>query len=194
VSTAGQKPDLQHDGLSAYAKRAGLEVIEIYCDVAVSGRREGRPQLNALMTVARNYEINCVLAWKLDRSACSTRHLLTALKEFNHLGVSFVSVQDQVDTDSPKGWAMFTIIGTMAELESSLISERVTAGMNAARVRGKRIGRPPLAPPVVTGMEALVATTGLSIRQIQREVGGRASRAVVGEITKRVRAGQPNAL
>jgi DNA invertase Pin-like site-specific DNA recombinase len=190
VSTAGQKPDLQHDGLSAYAKRDGLEVIEIYCDVAVSGRREGRPQLNALMTAARNYEIDCVLARKLDRSACSTRQLLTTLKEFIHPGVSFVSVQDQVNTDSPMGWAMFTIIGAMAELESSLISERVTAGMNAARVRGKRIGRPPLA----SGIEALVATTGHSIRQIQREVGGRASRGVVGEITKRVRAGQPNAL
>jgi hypothetical protein len=81
-----------------------------------------------------------------------------------------------------------------AELESSLISGRVTAGMNAARVRGKRIGRPPVAPPVVTGMEALVATTDLSICQIQREGGGRASRGVVGEITKRARAGQPNAL
>jgi hypothetical protein len=115
-------------------------------------------------------------------------------KRFSHLGVSFVSVQDQVDTDSPMGWAMFTIIGAMAELEFSLTSERVTAGMNAAWVRGKRIGRPPLAPPVVTGMEALVATIDLSIRQIQREVGGRASRGVVGEITKRVRAGQPNAL
>jgi DNA invertase Pin-like site-specific DNA recombinase len=194
VSTAGQKPDLQHDGLSAYAKRDGLEVIEIYCDVAVSGRREGRPQLNALMTAARNYEIDCVLARKLDRSACSTRQLLTTLKEFIHPGVSFVSVQDQVNTDSPMGWAMFTIIGAMAELESSLISERVTAGMNAARVRGKRIDRPLLAPPVVTGIEALVATTGLSILQIQREVGGGASRGVVGEITKRVRADQPNAL
>jgi DNA invertase Pin-like site-specific DNA recombinase len=176
VSTAGPKPDLQHDGLGAYAKRAGLEAIEIYCDVAVSGRREGRPQLNALITAARNYEIDCVQAWKLGRFACSTRHLLTALKEFNPLGVSFVSVQDQVDTDSPMGWAMFTIIGAMAELEFSLTSERVTAGMNAAWVRGKRIGRPPLAPPVVTGMEALVATIDLSIRQIQREVGGRASR------------------
>ena len=146
------------------------------------------------MTAARNYEIDCVLARKLDRSACSTRQLLTTLKEFIHPGVSFVSVQDQVNTDSPMGWAMFTIIGAMAELESSLTSERVTAGMNAARVRGKRIDRPLLAPPVVTGIEALVATTGLSILQIQREVGGGASRGVVGEITKRVRADQPNAL
>jgi DNA invertase Pin-like site-specific DNA recombinase len=135
-----------------------------------------------------------VLVWKFDRFARSTRHLLTALEEFNYLGVRFVSVQDQVDTDSPMGRAMFTIIGAMAELESSLISERVTAGMNAARVRGKRIGRPPLASPVVTRIEAIAATTGLSVRQIQKEIAGRASRGVVGEITKRVRTGQPNVL
>ena len=75
------------------------------------------------------------------------------------------------------GRAMFTIIGAMAELESSLISERVTAGMNAARMRGKRIGRPPLAPPIVGRIEALAATSGLSVRQIQKEIAGRAAPA-----------------
>jgi DNA invertase Pin-like site-specific DNA recombinase len=88
------------------------------------------------MVAARNREIDCVLVWKFDRFARSTRHLLAALEEFNHLGVRFVSVQDQVDTDSPMGRAMFTIIGAMAELESSLISERVTAGMRAAETFG----------------------------------------------------------
>ena len=117
VSTAEQKPDLQYDGLRGYAVRAGLDVVLDYCDVAISGRREGRPQLNALMTAARNHEIDCVLVWKFDRFARSTRHLLTALEEFDHLGVRFVSVQDQVDTESPMGRAMFTIIGAMAELE-----------------------------------------------------------------------------
>ena len=129
VSTADQKPDLQYDGLRSYAAHAGLDIVQDYCDVAVSGRREGRPQLNALMTATRKHEIDCVLVWKFDRFARSTRHLLTALEEFNHLGVRFVSVQDQIDTESPMGRAMFTIIGAMAELESSLISERVTAGM-----------------------------------------------------------------
>jgi DNA invertase Pin-like site-specific DNA recombinase len=105
VSTADQKPDLQYDGLRAYATQAGLEVIRDYCDVAVSGRREGRPQLNALMAATRNHEIDCELVWKFDRFARSTRHLLTALEELNHLGVRFVSVQDQVDTDSPMGRA-----------------------------------------------------------------------------------------
>jgi predicted site-specific integrase-resolvase len=63
VSTADQKPDLQYDGLRTYAARAGLDVIQDYCDVAVSGRREGRPRLNALMSAARNHEIDCVLVW-----------------------------------------------------------------------------------------------------------------------------------
>jgi DNA invertase Pin-like site-specific DNA recombinase len=194
VSTADQKPDLQYDGLRAYATRAGLEVIRDYCDVAVSGRKEGRPQLNALMVAARNHEIDCVLVWKFDRFARSTRHLLTALEEFNHLGIRFISIQDQVDTDSPMGRAMFTIIAAMAELESSLISERVTAGMKAAEARGKHLGRPATASRIIDEIEALAASTNLSIRQIQSKIGGRASRSVVGEITKRARTTQPPAL
>ena len=106
------------------------------------------------MMAARNHEIDCVLVWKFDRFARSTRHLLAALEEFDHLGVRFISVQDQVDTESPTNRAMFTIIGTMAELESSLIS----------------------------------------IRQIQARIAGRASRSMVGEITKRARVTAPASL
>ena len=156
----------------------------------MSGRREGRPQLNALMAAARNREIDCVLVWKFDRFARSTRHLLTALEEFDHLGVRFVSVQDQIDTDSPMGRAMFTIIGAMAELESSLVSERVTAGMRAAEARGRHLGRPATPQRVVREIEALARSTDLSIRQIQKKIAGRASRSIVGEITKRARATQ----
>jgi DNA invertase Pin-like site-specific DNA recombinase len=140
------------------------------------------------MVAARNHKIDCVLVWKFDRFAPSTRHLLKALEEFNHLGVRFVSVQDQVDTDSPMGLAMFTIIGAMAELESSLISERVTAGMKAAEARGTHLGRPATSSRIVSEIEALAVSTDLSIRQIQRKIAGRASRGIVGEITKRARA------
>jgi DNA invertase Pin-like site-specific DNA recombinase len=188
VSTADQKPDLQYDGLRAYAARAGLEVVQDYFDVGVSGRREGRPQLNALMAAARNRAIDCVLVWKFDRFARSTRHLLAALEEFNHLGVRFISVQDQVDTDSPMGRAMFTIIGAMAELESSLISERVTAGMKAAAARGKHLGRPAVPRHVVTEIRELAGSTDLSIRNIHEKMAGKVSRGIVGEITKRVRS------
>jgi DNA invertase Pin-like site-specific DNA recombinase len=193
VSTAEQKPDLQYDGLRSYAARAGLEITAEYFDVAVSGRRQGRPQLTALMTAARRRAFDCVLVWKFDRFARGTRHLLMALEEFNHLGVRFISVQDQIDTASPMGLAMFTIIGAMAELESSLISERVTAGMRAAKARGRRIGRPPTPVRVIAEIEDLAASTDLSIRQIHEKIARRASRGRVGEIVKRVRS-TPSAL
>jgi DNA invertase Pin-like site-specific DNA recombinase len=194
VSTADQKPDLQYDGLRGYAERSGLVIVGDYCDVAVSGRYEGRPQLTALMTAARRREFDGVLVWKFDRFARSTRHLLMALDEFRHLGIRFISVQDQVDTASPIGLAMFTIIGAMAELESALISERVTVGMKAAKARGKHLGRPPIRRAVVTEIEALAASTDLSIRRIHEKIQGKASCGIVGEITKRIRSERQTAL
>ncbi len=187
VSTASQKPDSQKDGLYAYAGRAGLIIVSEYLDIAVSGRKEGRPQLNDLMKASRNYEFDCVLVWKFDRFARSVAHLLRALEEFNHLGIRFVSVQDQVDTKTPMGKAMFTIIGAMAELESSLIGERVKAGMAAAKARGKKPGRPETPPKLVKQIEALAETTDLSINKIRDRIKNKVSRAVIGQIVKRVR-------
>ena len=187
VSTHHQKPDLQADGLHCYAVRTGLEVVAEYGDIAVSGGKEGRPQLQALMRAARNHAFDCVLVWKFDRFARSVAHLLQALEEFNYLGIRFISVQDQLDTQSPMGKAMFTIIGAMAELESALISERVKAGMAAARARGRRLGRPATPPHLVARIETLASTTDMSIRQIQGTLKGRVSRSVVGEIVKHIR-------
>src|ERR687888_11292 len=180
VSTIHQKPDLQTDGLRRYATHAALEIVAEYLDIAVSGRKEGRPQLQALMQAARSHAFDCVLVWKFDRFARSVAHLLNALDEFHHLGMRFISVQDQVDTESPMGKAMFTIIGAMAELESSLISERVKAGMEAARVPGKRVGRPTTPARFVTRIEELAGTTDMSIRQIQDALQGNVSKSVVG--------------
>jgi hypothetical protein len=87
-----------------------------------------------------------VLVWKFDRFARSVAHLLHALEEFHSLGIRFISLQDQIDTQSPMGKAMFTIIGAMAELESALIAERVKAGMAAAKARGKQLGCPGTPP------------------------------------------------
>jgi DNA invertase Pin-like site-specific DNA recombinase len=83
VSTSHQKPDLQADGLRRYAASAGLEIVGEYLDVAVSGRKEGRPQLQTLMRAARHHEFACVLVWKFDRFARSVSHLLRTLEEFN---------------------------------------------------------------------------------------------------------------
>ncbi len=190
VSTSDQKPDLQFDGLRAYAERAGLEIVNKYLDVAVSGRKQGRPQLDALLQAARCHEFDCVLVWKFDRFARSTKHLLTALEEFNYLNIRFVSIQDQIDTTSPMGKAMFTLIAAMAELESSLISERVTAGMRAAKALGKHLGRPATPSYQRKQIEALASSTDLSIRKIHAEMAGKVSQTVVGEIVKRIRASE----
>ena len=116
---------------------------------------------------------------------------MRALDEFNYLGIRFISVQDQVDTNSPMGKAMFTIIGAMAELESSLISERVKAGMAAAKTRGKNLGRPKTSPLLVRQIEELAKTTSLSINEIKKQMDGEVSRAVVGQLVKKVRSSDP---
>jgi DNA invertase Pin-like site-specific DNA recombinase len=183
-----QTTDLQTDGLRAYAARAGLQIVTEYTDHAASGRTISRPQLQALMRAARHHTFACVLVWKFDRFARSVAHLLGALAEFQHLGIRFISVQDQIDTESPMGKAMFTMIGAIAELESALIAERVKAGMAAARARGKRLGRPATRPALVERIERLAATTPLSIRQIHATVAGQVSRSVVGHIVQRVRS------
>ena len=103
VSTAHQNHDLQKDSLTKYAKRAGLNITGEYLDIAVSGRKEGRPGLKKLMQAARKHEFDCVLVWKFDRFARSVSHLLRALEAFNHLNIRFISVQDHVDTKSPIG-------------------------------------------------------------------------------------------
>lgn len=187
VSTVEQKPDLQLDGLIAFAKRSELNITHQYLDMAISGRKQGRPELNKLMVAARDYDFDNVLVWKFDRFARSTKHLLSALEEFNHLGIRFISVRDQIDTSSPMGKAMFTLIGAMSELESSLISERVSAGMKAAQVRGKQLGRPRTSQGHIEQIEHLAETTTLSVRGIQDKMGGRVSRGVVGEVVKRSR-------
>jgi DNA invertase Pin-like site-specific DNA recombinase len=115
VSTIHPKPDLQVDSLRRYAIRAGWAIVAAYLDVAISDRKEGSPQLYALMHAARYHACDGVLVWEFDRFARSVAHLLKALEECHHLGMRCISVQDHVDTESRMGQAMFTGIGVMAE-------------------------------------------------------------------------------
>lgn len=190
VSTADQSADLQRRGITRFARRASLDITGWYCDEAISGRKEKRPELDELTEAARRREVDCVVVWKFDRFARSASHLIRALDEFNHLGIRFVSVQDHIDTDSLMGKAMFTIIGAMAELESSLISERVRAGMEAAKENGKHVGRPATPDAAVQEVERLARGTDLSIRKIKAQLSEEVSRGVVGRIVKEVRSAE----
>ena len=98
--------------------------------------------LDQLLSAARHAKLDVVMVWACDRMARSTRHFLDVLDELNRLNVEFVSLRENIDTGGPMGRAVITIIGAIAELERSLIIERVRAGMRRARLEGQRIGRP----------------------------------------------------
>jgi DNA invertase Pin-like site-specific DNA recombinase len=144
VSTAnnGQDPSLQTRELQEYCVRRGWIVSGEYVDVGISGTKEKRPELDRLMIDAHRRRFDAVIVWKFDRFARSVSHLLRALENFKAQGIEFVSFSEQLDTSTPAGKLVFTVLGAVAELERSLIVERVRAGMRNARAKGKRIGRP----------------------------------------------------
>jgi DNA invertase Pin-like site-specific DNA recombinase len=124
-----------------YCQQRGLEVYKVYVDRGISGTKDKRPALDTLMDDARKRRFDAVLVWRFDRFARSTRHLITALEEFRHYGIDFISFHENIDTSSPMGKAMFTVVAAVAELERSLIAERVKAGLRNAKSKGKHIGR-----------------------------------------------------
>ena len=109
---------------------------------SASGAKDSRPELNRLMADVHQRKCDAVLVWKLDRFGRSLRHLVNALADLESLGVSFISLRDNLDLSTPSGRLMFQIIGAMAEFERSLIRERVKAGLRNAKAKGKRLGRP----------------------------------------------------
>lgn len=144
VSTlnGNQDPSMQTRELKEYCERRGWQVFDCYVDNGVSGKKDSRPQLNRMMQGAHERRFDVVVVWRFDRFARSVSHLLRALETFNSLGVQFVSLSEQVDTSTPTGRMVFTVLGAVAELERNLIVERVRAGLRHARAKGMRLGRP----------------------------------------------------
>jgi DNA invertase Pin-like site-specific DNA recombinase len=138
----GQDPQLQLREVREYCERRGWTIAGEYVDVGISGSKEKRPQLDKLMADAHRRRFDAVIVWKFDRFARSVWHLLRALEAFNALGVGFVSLSESLDTSTPAGKMVFTVLGAVAELERSLIAERVRAGLRNARAKGKRLGLP----------------------------------------------------
>ena len=145
-----QSIDLQTDALRA----AGVEADNIYDDRA-SGSRNDRPGLTACLKSLRDGDV--LIVWKLDRLGRSLRDLIHMLDELKHRGVKFRSLTEAIDTDTATGRAMWQMIGVLAELERSLITERTRAGVKAAQKRGVRFGRrPKLSPPQVAHARQLI--------------------------------------
>ncbi len=167
VSTNRQCPESQLLPLREYATARGFEIVSEYVDV-ISGSKDSRPELARLMADAAKRRLDAVAVWKFDRFARSTRHLVTALEQFNALGVDFISLSESIDTSTPMGKMVFTVLAAVAELELSLIRERVVMGLERAKAQGKVLGR----PRVETSEEQLLTLSeqGLSSRQIAKQL------------------------
>ncbi len=168
VSTVGQDPEVQLVALRAHAAQRGWQVVQEFVDCGVSGAKERRPALDRLMKAAWAGQFQVVLVWRFDRFARSVKHLVAALETFRTLNVGFVSLQEQLDTATPIGQAMFTIIGAMAQLERDIIRERVKAGLDRAKARGIRLGRPRV--PLAAHELLTLREQGLSVGEMARRL------------------------
>ncbi len=157
VSGNGQNPEMQIKELQTYCRRRGWQIAGEYVD-RISGTKDSRPELNRLMADAHRRVFRFLVVWKFDRFARSVSHLLRALETFRSLNIEFVSLTEQIDTSTPAGMMVMTVLGACAALEASLIGERVRAGLRNAKANGVRLGRPPL-------RELSIA----EVRQLRRE-------------------------
>ena len=166
----GQYPETQLMQLREYVNRRGFNLVGEFVDYASGTTEDREQQYQEMYNLIRKRKIDVVLVWRYDRFARSTKALVNALKEFQSLGVNFISYQENIDTTTPQGELIFNIMASLAQFESTLISQRVKAGMARAKAQGKRISRPPLANSVQDEIAELYEEKK-SINQIYKELG-----------------------
>jgi len=164
VSTKDQNPENQLIDLRSYCKQRGWTIAGEFIDHGVSGTKEDRKQLAAIMQQAKKRKIDVVLVWRFDRFARSLRQLVNALSEFNSLGIDFVSYGDNIDTTSAQGKLHFHMVSAFSEFERELIRDRVLSGLQRARAEGTSLGRPRSTWDTATALK--MRGQGLSIREI----------------------------
>ena len=179
VSTPDQHLETQLYDLRKLAAQRGFEVVREYCD-KISSSKARRPRLDAMMADARRGEFSVILVAAFDRIARSTKNFLEIVDELNELGIEFISAREAIDTSGPMGRMFITMVGSIAELERSLIVERIKAGMRRARMEGQRLGRAPLN----VDRAAIVRDrlSGVSLTQVAKR--HRVSRATVVRLVK----------
>jgi DNA invertase Pin-like site-specific DNA recombinase len=147
----------------------GWNILGEYVDKGISGAKDQRPGLNALMEIAAKRKVDVVLVWRFDRFARSVKHLVTALEQFRSLGIEFISYQDNIDTSTPTGKMTFNLIAAIAEFERELIRERILSGLSRVKAQGKILGRPKKTQDV--GRIQALHAQGKSLRVTAKELG-----------------------
>ncbi len=167
VSTSDQHIESQLYQLRELAARRGFEVVQEYTDVGVSGSKARRRGLDAMLADAHRRKFSIVLVAAFDRVARSVKHFLTIMDDLNDLGIEFISARENIDTGSTMGRMFVTILASIAELECSLIIERIRAGMHRRRLEGLPMGRAPLA----IDHQSLIhdRVSGMSLTQVAKK-------------------------
>ena len=163
VSTRDQKPHLQRDALAA----AGCE--KTFVETA-SGASRDRPQLRAALEFMRAGDT--LVIWKLDRLARSTKQLIETVEDLERQGIGLKATTQSIDTTTPGGRLIFTVFSAIAEFECEIIRERTRAGLDAARARGRKGGRPrALTEKDLKQARALLADPDITVEDIARRLG-----------------------
>ncbi len=184
VSTNGQSTDAQIQQLRDVAERSGWDVVAEFVDHGISGAkgRDQRPAFDQMCQAAVRREIDVVMAWSVDRLGRSLQHLVGFLSELHAARVDLYLHQQGIDTTTPAGKAMFQMSAVFAEFERAMISDRVKAGLERARLRGKKLGRPKV-PSTVEDAILAARAEGKGIRRIAGELGvgvGTVQRVIAG--------------
>jgi DNA invertase Pin-like site-specific DNA recombinase len=166
VSTTEQTPDNQLIELRRYVEARGWTGTE-FVDTGVSGAKDRRPALDALLKDAKRRRFDVLVCWRLDRLGRDLRHLVTMLAELQHVGVAFISMGEGIDCTTPAGKLQLHILAALAEFERERIRERVMAGLHRARTHGVRLGRPRRR---IDGV-GLNEVAGLPTREAARRLG-----------------------
>ena len=147
VSTSDQTCENQLTELRRYCSARQWTVFREYLDRGISGSKDRRPALDELIIDGKCRRFDVLVCWRLDRLGRNLRHLILLLDELAALDVAFVSLQEGIDATTPAGRLQLHVLAAIAEFERDRIGERVRAGLDRARVQGKRLGRPRLARP-----------------------------------------------
>ena len=162
VSTQDQKPELQLDALKA----AGCE--KVFVEKASGAQRE-RPELKAALEYMRDGDT--LVVWKLDRLARSMKQLIETVEGLEDVGVGFRSLTEAIDTTTAGGKLVFHVFGALAEFERSIIRERTRAGLDAARARGRKGGRPPkLKEADLKAARAMLADKSITVEEVAKHL------------------------
>ena len=176
-----------------FASARGFRLTAEFCDEGISGAKERRPALDAMLADAKLGKFKTLIVMEISRLARDVRHLLNLLHELDRIGVSVVSIREGIEFNSVMGRAMIAIIGILVSVERELLRERIKTALQTKRLAAEQagkhfsIGRPRILNPTVEAEIVSLRAKGLSIRQIVQAMNKRVGRTTVERVLREYR-------